>query len=427
VREDKTPPPTEDKTPRPTEPESTANRGPLGAGIGRSTVLLLATTCGAAAASLYYAQPLLHTIAHAFSVSDSLAGLLVTVTQAGYVIGLALLVPIGDLLERRRLIVAMLVVTAVALGLAAAAPTFVLFAATLAVVGITAVVAQIVVPMSSSLAGDHERGSVVGTVMSGLLIGILLARTISGIVAQLLGWRAVFVLAACAMVLLAAVLRRALPKVPATERLPYPALLRSVLVLVGKEPLLRQRMLLGATAFGCFSVLWTSLAFLLSGPPYHYGNAAIGLFGLAGLAGAAAAPVAGKLADRGRGRLAMSAAILVLLASWGLLAFGKSSVVALVVGIAALDLGVQAMHISNQSAIYTLHGQARSRLTTAYMVAYFLGGVVLSALTSTLYSSAGWTAVCLLGAGTAAVGLIAWLVSERAMTGRLPIGADSAA
>ncbi|MGB8879767.1 MAG: MFS transporter [Solirubrobacteraceae bacterium] len=255
----------------------------------------------------------------------------------------------------RRLIAALLVVTAAGLGLAAAAPTFVLFAIALAVVDVSAVVAQIVVPMSSSLAGEHERGSVVGTVMSGLLIGILLARTISGIVAQLFGWRVVFAFAGVAMLLLAAILSRALPKVPATERLRYPALLRSVLELVKSEPLLRQRMVLGATAFGCFSVLWTSLAFL------------------------------------------------------------------------ALDLGAHAMHISNQSAVYTLHGQARSRLTTAYMGAYVLGGVVLSATTSALYASGGWYAVCVLGAATAAVGLVTWLASERAMSGRLPIGADSAA
>jgi predicted MFS family arabinose efflux permease len=395
----------------------------LGAGVSRPLVLLLALTCGAAAASLYYAQPLLHTIARAFSVSNSSAGLLVTVTQAGYVVGLALLVPIGDLLERRRLIAVMLVVTAAGLGLAAAAPSFSLFVLALAVVGVSAVVAQVVVAMSSSLAGDHERGSVVGTVMSGLLIGILVARTISGVLSELLGWRAVFVVAAVAMLLLAATLRVVLPKVPATERLPYPALLHSVLDLVKGEPLLRQRMLLGATAFGCFSVLWTSLAFLLSGPPYHYGNAVIGLFGLAGLAGALTAPVAGRLADRGHGRLAMSGAILVLLVSWGLLALGKSSVVALIAGIVALDLGVQAMHISNQSAVYSLHGQARSRLTTAYMVAYFMGGVILSAITSALYSSGGWGAVCVLGAATAAIGLLAWLVTERVMTGSIPIAA----
>ncbi len=408
-------------------PDRNGQTAKLGAGISRPLVLLLAFTCGATVANLYYAQPLLHTIAHAFSVSNSSAGLLVTVTQAGYVVGLALLVPLGDLLERRRLIAAMLLVAAVGLGLAAASPSFAVFALALAVLGVTAVLAQIIVAMSSSLAAEHERGSVVGTVMSGLLIGILAARTISGLVAQLLGWRVIFVLAAVAMVALSGVLRFALPSVPSTERLRYPALLRSVLELVRGEPLLRQRMLIGATAFGCFSILWTSVAFLLSGAPYHYGNAVIGLFGLAGLAGALAAPVAGRLSDRGHGRLAMSGAIVVLLLSWGLLAFGRTSVVALIVGIVVLDLGAQAMHISNQSAVYSLHGQARSRLTTAYMVAYFSGGVALSAATSALYSSGGWEAVCALGAGTAGVGLIAWLVTERMMTGRLPIGADSAA
>jgi predicted MFS family arabinose efflux permease len=393
-------------------------------GISRPLVLLLACTCGAAVANLYYAQPLLHTIAQAFSVSNRSAGLLVTVSQAGYVVGLALLVPLGDLLERRRLIGATLVIAACGLGLAAAAPGFTVFALALGLIGVTAVAAQIIVAMSSSLAGEHERGRVVGTVMSGLLIGILVARTISGILAGLLGWRAVFVLAVVAMLALTTVLRCALPVVSPTERLSYPQLLGSTLKLVRAEPLLRQRMLIGATAFGCFSVLWTSVAFLLASPPYHYGNAAIGLFGLAGLAGALVAPVAGRLSDRGHGRLAMTGAILILICSWGLLAFGKSSLAALIAGIVALDLGAQAMHISNQSAIYTLHGQARSRLTTAYMVAYFLGGVALSAATSALYAADGWGAVCALGGATAAVGFIAWLVTEYAMTGRLPLSPE---
>jgi predicted MFS family arabinose efflux permease len=397
----------------------------LETGISRPLVLLLAVICGAAVANLYYAQPLLDTIARAFSVSQGSAGLLVTVTQAGYVLGLALLVPLGDLLERRRLIAVALVCAAAALGLAAAAPSFSLFGLAVGILGVTAVAAQIIVAMSSSLATESERGRVVGTVMSGLLVGILVARTISGVLAELLGWRAVFVVAAIAMLLLAGVLRCVLPRVPRTERLRYPQLLRSVLELIRGEPLLRQRMLIGATAFGCFSVLWTSVAFLLAGPPYRYGNAAIGLFGLAGLAGALAAPVAGRLSDHGHGRLAMTGSILVLLLSWGVLAFGQRSVVALIVGIVLLDLGVQAMHISNQSAIYTLHGQARSRLTTAYMVAYFLGGVVLSAATSALYGDGGWSAVCVLGVGTAVLGMVAWLISEYAMTGRLPLGADS--
>jgi len=229
----------------------------------------------------------------------------------------------------------------------------------------------------------------------------------------------VYVFAAGAMLVLAAALRYALPRVERTESISYPAALRSVFALVRDEPTLRQRMVLGAAGMGCFSVLWTSLAFLLSGGPYHYGNIVIGLFGLAGLAGALIAPVAGRLADRGRGRLATTAAILALLASWGLLALGSSSVVALILGIVLLDLGVQALQISNQSVIYALRPEARSRLTTAYMVAYFLGGTALSAATSALYATGGWSGVCVLGACTAAVALIAWMLSERAGVERL--------
>jgi predicted MFS family arabinose efflux permease len=266
--------------------------------------------------------------------------------------------------------------------------------------------------MSSLLAPEQERGSVVGTVMSGMLIGILVARTASGLLAQALGWRAVYVVAAAAMLVLAGALRLALPRVGATERLAYPALLRSMVTLVREERVLRQRMAIGAAAMGCFSVAWTSLAFLLSAAPYHYGNAVIGVFGLAGLAGALMARVAGRLADRGRGQLATSGTIILMVASWGLLALGSSSVIALIAGIVVLDLGVCGLHVSNQNAIYELSPEARSRVTTAYMVAFFLGGAVLSAASSTLYASAGWGGICALGAVTGAAALLIWLVTE---------------
>ena len=392
-------------------PSTSAAPADLGQGISRRLVILLAVASGAAVANVYYPQPLLHTLAGAFKVSNGLAGLLITVTQIGFVVGLALLVPLGDLLERRRLITTTLCVTAVAQALATAAPSFAVFAAAAGLASVTAVVAQVIVPMSSSLAAEHERGRVVGSVMSGLLIGILLARTASGVIAGLLGWRAVFAFAAAAMLVLAAVLRRALPRIPPTAELPYRQLLGSVLALVRDEPVLRQRMALGAAGFGCFSVLWTSLAFLLSGAPYHYGHIVIGLFGLAGVAGASVAPVAGRLADRGHGRLATNAGLAVLLASWGVLTLGKGSVIALLIGIVLLDLGVQGLHITNQSTIYALRPEARSRLTTAYMVANFLGGALLSALTSALYSSDGWAGVCTLGVITASLGIAVWLVA----------------
>jgi predicted MFS family arabinose efflux permease len=386
----------------------------LDGGISRGLVLLLATACGTAAANLYYAQPLLHTLGRALGVSDGTAGLLITVSQLGYVVGLTLLVPLGDLHERRGLISGTMLVTAAALVVAAIAPAFAVLGGALAVVGVTSVVAQIVVPLSSSLAAERERGSVVGTVMSGLLIGILLARTISGLIAAAAGWRTVFWFAAAAMLVLAATLRRVLPRIPVTADLSYGGLLRSVLSLVRAEPVLRQRMVVGALTFGCFSILWTSLAFLLSGAPYHYGNGAIGLFGLVGVVGALAASGAGRLADRGHNGRATTGSILVMLLSWGVMALGRSSVAPLIVGIALLDLGVQGIHISNQSAIYALRPEARSRLTTAYMVAYFLGGAALSAITSSLYGSDGWGGVCVLGAATALAALVAWIVTEAA-------------
>jgi predicted MFS family arabinose efflux permease len=385
-------------------------------------VLLLAVACGASVANMYYAQPLLHTLAVAFHVSNGTAGLLVTVAQVGYVLGLAFLVPLGDLLERRRLITTTMLLVAAGQGLAAAAPGFGLFAVAVGMVGIGACMAQVIVPMSSSLAAEHERGRVVGTVMSGLLIGILLARTVSGLIAGALGWRVVFAVAAVLMVALAATLQRFLPQVPSTQQMRYRALLGSVLRLIREEPVLRQRMVLGGLAFGCFSILWTSLSFLLSGAPFHYGNTTIGLFGLAGVAGASAAPVAGRLADRGHGRMAATATLVILLGSWGLLALGRDQVPVLLAGIVVLDLGAQGIHISNQSTIYALRPEARSRLTTAYMVAYFLGGAVLSALTSALYGSGGWSAVCLLGAGTAGAALLIWLLSEAALRRAAPAG-----
>jgi predicted MFS family arabinose efflux permease len=383
-------------------------------GIGRGLVLLLATATGAAAANMYYAQPLLHTLADAFDVSIATAGLLVTISQVGYVFGLAFLVPLGDLLERRRLIVIAMLCVAAAQTVEALSPGFEVFAAAMLVVGVSTFVAQVIVPMSSLLAAEDERGKVVGTVMSGLLLGILLARTVSGLIATAFGWRAVFGFAAGVMLVLAVVLAKVLPEVEPTSDLEYGPALRSVLQIVREEPVLRQRMLLGACGMGCFSVLWTALAFLLSGEhgsSFHYSNATIGLFGLAGVVGASAAQIAGRLADRGYGRLATTGSLAAMLVSWALLALGASSVIVLIVGIMALDLGVQGLQISNQSAIYELRPEARSRLTTGYMVAYFTGGVILSAITSELYAADGWNAVCVLGAVTAVIGLVAWALT----------------
>src|SRR3954451_7406630 len=261
-------------------------------------VALLAVACGATVANLYYAQPLLDTIARALHVSSGTAGLLVTATQAGYVTGLLFIVPLGDLWQRRPLVARLLAIDALALAAAAAAPSFGVLAAALAAVGITSCAAQILVPFASSLAADEERGRVVGRVMSGLLLGILLARTVSGLVAQAGGWRLIYGLAAGGMLVLALVLWRALPLAKPPEKLPYPRLLKSVGGLIREEPVLRHRMAIGFLSMASFSGFWTAISFLLSSH-YHYGEAVIGLFSLAGLAGAGVASFAGRVADRG--------------------------------------------------------------------------------------------------------------------------------
>jgi predicted MFS family arabinose efflux permease len=382
--------------------------------LSRRLVLLLAIACGTAVANLYYVQPLLNVIGAAFGVSDTAAALLVTCAQAGYLVGLALIVPLGDLLERRRLVGVLLLGAAAAAAACAAAPSFAVLAVALVAIGATSGVAMILVPLAATLAGAQERGQVVGTVMSGLLIGILLSRTLSGLIAELGGWRLVFALAALAMLALAVALRRGLSPIPPVEQLRYAELLRSVLSLIGEEPVLRQRMLLGAMSMGGFAVLWTSIAFLLAKAPYGYGEGVIGLFGLAGVAGALAAPVVGRLADRGHARLSLIVTLVVTLAGWGLLALGSSSLPALIAGIALFDAGVQGSHINNQSAIYRLRPEARSRMTTAYMVAFFAGGVAGSVLSATVYAAAGWSGACALGAAFA---LIALAAARRVRTG----------
>ncbi|MGB8941039.1 MAG: MFS transporter [Streptomyces sp.] len=388
--------------------DGTGGRSPL----SRAMVLLLAVTCGAAVANIYYAQPLLPVVSKALGVSEGAGGLIVTSSQIGYALSLALLVPLGDVLERRRLVSGLLALSAVALLGAAASPSLGALYASVALVGVTSAVAQIVVPMAASLAADHERGAVVGTVMSGLLIGIMLARTVAGVLAELGDWRLVFIFAAGVMVVLAITLRLVLPLVPPTAKTPYPQLLRSVVTLVRTESLLRRRMALAAVGMGGFTVLWTASSFLLAGPTYGYGPAVIGLFGLVGVVGAAAASVAGRLADRGHARQVTTGGLIVLTGSWGVLVLagqgGTLGLSALMIGIVALNLAQQALLISHQSVLYRRIPHARSRVTTALMVSAFAGSTVASALTAALYPLVGWAGVSALGAVIALIGLAIW-------------------
>jgi len=382
-------------------------------GISRRLTLIMAAACGLVVANLYYAQPLLHTIGADLHVSTAAVGLLVTATQIGYAAGLILLVPLGDLHERRRLLVVLLSLTTLGLLGAAAAPGLGALAIALCCVGLTSVVAQILVPFAATLAAERERGRVVGTVMSGLLIGILLARTASGLVAAAAGWRTVYLIAAGLMVALGVVLWRELPHVEQPVTLRYRQLLASVAAIAREEPLVLRRGLLGALGFACFSVFWTSAAFVLAGPPYHYGEGVIGLFGLLGVAGALMATYAGRMADAGHTGLARSALLAMLGGSFALLAWGGHHLAPFIAGVVVLDLAVQGSHILNQSDIYELRPESRSRITTIYMTCYFIGGAAGSALSAAVYSSGGWSAVCWLGGGLGFTALVVWLIEAR--------------
>ncbi|HEY3613239.1 MAG TPA: MFS transporter [Gaiellales bacterium] len=390
----------------------TSQAVPPPATVDRRLVALLAAACGATVANLYYAQPLLAAIARAFHTSDGTAGLLVTVVQVFYAAGLILIVPLGDLVDRRRLIVRLLCVCIAGLAAAALAPRLWVLAAALAVVAISSVVVQILVPFASTLAPPEQRGRVVGTVMSGLLTGILLARTVSGLVAGVAGWRAPFLVAAALMVVIALALWRVLPDARPAASLRYGRLLVSVARLIRDEPALRRRMLYGACGFASFTLVWTTAAFLLSAAPYRYSEQVIGLFGLAGLTGAVCASRFGKLADRGWGRRSTGAVLALILVSWGVLALGSSSLLALVLGLILIDFGVQGQNVLSQHVIYGLGSENASRVTTAYTTANFSGGAIGSALGSLAWTTGGWSAVCLCGAAIAALACGCWL-SER--------------
>jgi predicted MFS family arabinose efflux permease len=375
--------------------------------------LLFAVTCGGVVANIYYCQPLLASIAAEFHMQTANAGMLVTTTQIGYALGLAFLVPLGDSLSRRRLTIGLCVLTSAALLAAACTPSYHLLCLVLVIVGLSSCAVQVLVPFAASLAPDNIRGRVVGTVMSGLLLGILLARTVSGLIAGVWGWRGVYVFAFCAMALLIAFLVKFLPVDPRRPRTPYLQLLTSAGRIALNDPVLRERSFYGALAFAAFSLFWTGLTFVLSAPPYSFSESKIGLFGLAGAAGAFAASGAGRLADRGSIRLATGLFGAAIFASYGLIWLGGHNLVAMIGGVLLLDIGVQGLHITNQSVIYSGNGEARSRITTVYLTSYFIGGAAGSLLASASYAWGGWAALSTCGAAIGGIVLLRWLPCRR--------------
>jgi predicted MFS family arabinose efflux permease len=388
----------------------------------RLVMLLLAFACGASVANLYYAQPLLGLIEHSFAVSGGTAALVVTVTQIGYAAGLAFLLPLGDLLENRRLASRTLVITALALAAAAAAPNFGIFLAAALLVGITSVVAQVLLPLAAHLAPPGSHGKYVGQVTSGLLLGIMLARSVASLAAAAWGWQSIYAISAGLMLVIAVALARLLPRRQPAHSATYPQLVGSVLAVARSEPVLRRRAAAQALMFGAFTAYWTAIVYELTGR-HHLGQVGVAVFALVGAAGAAAAPVAGRLGDRGLSRPVRGISVLLGLAAMAVAVFGSFSLVLLALSAVLLDFAVQGTNVLSVRDIYALRPEARARINSVYMTSVFVGGAISSALTGVIQAHWGWTGVAILAMAMVAVSGLVWLADLRAA--RRPVGADA--
>jgi predicted MFS family arabinose efflux permease len=380
--------------------------------IERRTVGVMFTASALSVANIYYCQPLLSDIGRSLGVSDSAIGYLPMWTQAGTALGMFAFVPLGDMFPRRRLIVIMSGATAATAAMMALAPNLTLVNAAGFAIGLTGIGSHLILPFAAKLAPAHRRGHVVGTILSGLLLGILLARTVSGFVGDLFGWRAMYWIAAAGMFTLAITLRYGLPHDEPEPNLRYRELVRSVVHLAITQPVLREAAIIGGMLFGAFSSFWATLVFFLATPPYHYGPRVAGTFGVVGAVGVLFAPWAGRLTDRKGARFTVRLAILTAIASYAVFDVAGRSIWALTAGVILLDVGVQAGHVANQTRIYALVPEARSRLNTVYMVTYFLGGALGSALGAYGWSRWGWNGVCAAGTVQLLVAL-AWSSKRR--------------
>lgn len=382
--------------------------------MSHALVLLFATACGMSVANIYFAQPLLDQLSNEFGINHSIIGVVITITQIFYGLGLLLLVPLGDLLNQRRLIVGQMLLSTTAMVIVGTASSSMVLFAGMALVGLLAVVTQTLVAFAATIASPTERGRVVGIVTSGIVIGILLARTFAGILTDVAGWRSVYLFSAALMLLMVFMFIKMSPNVEReVKSLSYPQLIRSVLALFIQERTLRIRTVLAMLIFADFSILWTSLVLPLSTPPIALSHSAIGAFGLVGVAGALAAARAGKLADQGYGQRTTGIALALLLISWLFISYIEQSLIALVIGIVLLDLAVQAIHVTNQTMILPLHTEARSRLTAGYMVFYSIGSAGGSIASTQIYVHFGWGGVSLLGASVSALALLFWAMTRR--------------
>ncbi|MBW9065994.1 MFS transporter [Rhizobium herbae] len=371
--------------------------------LGRLRLYAMAVAGGIAVANIYYNQPILGLIEAEFS-GQSATAVVPTATQLGYALGLFLLLPLGDIVHRRRLIIGQFFALAIASVLAAVAPTAALLVAASMLLGASATGAQQIVPVAAALAAPERRGAAIGTIMAGVLSGILLSRTVSGFVGEYFGWRDMFWVSAPLALVGAGMMSMALPDLSPVSRLSYPAALRSLLDLWRRHPALRAASIVQAALFASFTSFWTILALYLETPQFNLGADAAGLFGIVGGVGVLAAPLAGRIADRRGPHSGVGLGAALTLFAWGALGFW-ASIPGILIGVVVLDVGIQVALISNQHIIYALDAKARSRINTIFMTSMFLGGAAGSALAVAAWNYGGWSRVSLLGFALASVAL----------------------
>ncbi|YBV93776.1 MFS transporter (plasmid) [Phyllobacteriaceae bacterium JZ32] len=375
-----------------------------GGGIGKTTLFAMAAATGIAVANIYYNQPMLGLIEADFSNQPATA-LIPTATQFGYALGLFFLLPLGDIVHRRKLIIGQFIVLAAALAVTAMAPSAVWLVIASLVVGAGSTVAQQIIPFAATLAVPEKRGATIGTLMAGLLSGILLSRTLSGFVGQHAGWREMFWLGVPLALAAAMLMFATLPNHKAVSRMRYHNVIRSLTHFWNHKPALRTATMVQAALFGSFSAFWTILALYLQSPQFHLGADVAGLFGVIGAVGILAAPFAGRIADRRGPHFVVWLGVATTLLAW--IVFGASaSLIALIAGVIILDFGIQSAMVSNQHIIYALDGEARSRLNTVFMTGIFIGGSAGSAMATIAWRYGQWHGVCVLGALLAILALI---------------------
>lgn len=385
-------------------------------GLSFWLVFLMAFAIGVTIASNYYAQPLLHSITHDLHIAVEHAGSIIMTAQLSYAVGLLFITPLGDMIERKRLILILMLLSTCGLVISASSQNLWMLIIGTAMTGLFSTVAQVLIPFAATLAKPEHRGKIVGTLMSGMLLGILLGRTFAGAISTIADWHYVYWIATGIMLIVTFLLWLSLPRYRNHISINYLQLLLSIGALYRQEPVLKIRSLLAITSFALFSLLWTPLAFLLTDAPYHYSDFIIGLFGLAGAAGALGSPIVGKLSDKGKGKTATTIGLALLLASWLPLSLAQYSIIALILGVILLDFAVQVTHVSNMSAIYQIRPEARSRINTGYMVSYFAGGMLGSVGSTYLFSHYGWIAIVIAGTILGILGLIIWYFYTKTYT-----------